>query len=238
MPELTARAREQGKDSDQDSLGSLEQSQWRGIQARVEALKIDDDTKPPPTEAVEAASIGLAAADLSALTVPKLKEKLRAKGLLVGGRKQELIDRLLTAQAPAESASIKSASPPPAYLKFKINNGKKEELHFLCLQDEEADEYGDGSAWDWPEKHLQLDYSDVDLEPDIEEITKEEYEKNATAAYSYCFIRDLTPEERENSDEDDGDEDDDDGACESNDYKSNNYKSNDYKSNSFESISF
>ena len=225
----------------------------------VAGLKIDDDTKPPPTEA---ASIDSTAADLSALTVPKLKEQLRAKGLLVGGRKQELIDRLAHALAlvdtkppasngrssywaanngevvlfyltddddddvetkieekltympdewgtlntftdlrapppPIESASIESASPPPIYLKFKINNRKKEELHFLCLQDEEElEEYGDGSAWDWPEKHLQLDYTDVDLEPDIEEITKEEYEKNATTAYSYCFIRDLTPEER------------------------------------------
>ena len=193
MPELTARAREQGQDSDQDSLYSLEQSLWRGIQARVEALKIDDDTKPPPTEAAEAASIGLAAADLSAFTAPKLKEKLRAKGLLVGGRKQELTGRLLKAQAPTESASIKSASDP-AYLKFKISNGKKEELHYLCLEEEEElEDYGDGSAWDWPEKHLQLDYGDVDLEPDIEEIAKEEYEKNATAAYSYCFIRNLTP---------------------------------------------
>ena len=32
---------------------------------------------------------------LEELTVPSLKERLRAKGLKVGGRKAELIDRLL-----------------------------------------------------------------------------------------------------------------------------------------------
>ena len=48
-------------------------------------------------EAIAAISNARAAADLSALTVPLLKEQLRANGLLVSGRRQELIDRLLAA---------------------------------------------------------------------------------------------------------------------------------------------
>jgi len=51
MSELT-RARDDDMDDDHDSLDSLERAQWRGIGARVEALKVDvdDDTKPPPTD--------------------------------------------------------------------------------------------------------------------------------------------------------------------------------------------
>ena len=59
--------------------------------------------------------------DLSAFTVPQLKEKLRAAQLPVSGRKAELIARLRgaptaasAAATPASPASPASPSPPPA----------------------------------------------------------------------------------------------------------------------------
>ena len=227
MSELT-RARDDDMDDDLDSFDSLDQAQWRGIQARIETLKVDDDTKPPtdsspPIKSDDESVGGNDPRDMGLVAkYVGLKHKVKTLTKENKDLKREIEEMNTKPPPPIESASIESASPPAVYLKFKINNRKKEELHFLCLQDEEElEEYGDGSAWDWPEKHLQLDYTDVDLEPDIEEITKEEYEKNATTAYSYCFIRDLTPEERatykaiygSDSNEDDDNEDDDDGAC-------------------------
>ena len=54
-------------------------------------------------------------ADLEGLTVPVLKDRLRAQGLKVGGKKQELVERLLeSAPAPAASATpapVKQTKP-------------------------------------------------------------------------------------------------------------------------------
>ena len=54
-------------------------------------------------------------ADLEGLTVPVLKDRLRAQGLKVGGKKQELVERLLeSAPAPAAPAvPVASATPAP-----------------------------------------------------------------------------------------------------------------------------
>ena len=49
--------------------------------------------------------------DLEQLTVPVLKDRLRAQGLKVGGKKAELVERLL------ESAPAPAAPAPPAPVK-------------------------------------------------------------------------------------------------------------------------
>ena len=55
----------------------------------------------------------LASEDLSKFTVVQLKEKLRAAGLPVSGRKAELIDRLSgRATAPAAAAAAPAPSAP------------------------------------------------------------------------------------------------------------------------------
>ena len=59
----------------------------------------------------------LCSEDLSKLTVPKLKERCRAAGLPVSGRKAELIARLGGAN-PAVAAPVPPPTPPPA------NSGK------------------------------------------------------------------------------------------------------------------
>ena len=53
--------------------------------------------------------------ELEALTVPVLKDRLRAQGLKVGGKKNELVERLLeSAPAPAAPAvPVASATPAP-----------------------------------------------------------------------------------------------------------------------------
>jgi len=52
-------------------------------------------------------------ADLEGLTVPVLKDRLRAQGLKVGGKKAELVERLLES-APVPAAPAASAAPAPA----------------------------------------------------------------------------------------------------------------------------
>ena len=56
--------------------------------------------------------------DLEQLTVPVLKDRLRAQGLKVGGKKAELVERLLESApvpaAPAASAPAPAASATPA----------------------------------------------------------------------------------------------------------------------------
>ena len=52
-------------------------------------------------------------ADLEGLTVPVLKDRLRAQGLKVGGKKAELVERLLEIP-PAPAAPAASAAPAPA----------------------------------------------------------------------------------------------------------------------------
>ena len=51
--------------------------------------------------------------ELEALTVPVLKDRLREQGLKVGGRKNELVERLLES-APASAAPAAPATPAPA----------------------------------------------------------------------------------------------------------------------------
>ena len=50
--------------------------------------------------------------DLEGLTVPVLKDRLRAQGLKVGGKKAELVERLLES-APAPAAPAAPATPAP-----------------------------------------------------------------------------------------------------------------------------
>ena len=51
--------------------------------------------------------------ELEALTVPVLKDRLRAQGLKVGGKKQELVERLLeSAPAPAAPVAPAPVKPP------------------------------------------------------------------------------------------------------------------------------
>lgn len=67
---------------------------------------------PPPHVARGACRLMCATPDLSSCTVVQLKEKLRAAGLPVSGRKAELIERLtLGADSPAAAAA---PGPPPA----------------------------------------------------------------------------------------------------------------------------
>ena len=52
--------------------------------------------------------------ELDALTVPQLKELLRAGGFKVGGRKAELIDRILAGGGAAPAAAAPLAAAPAA----------------------------------------------------------------------------------------------------------------------------
>mmetsp|Transcript_9238 Transcript_9238/g.28775 ORF Transcript_9238/g.28775 Transcript_9238/m.28775 type:complete len:104 (+) Transcript_9238:696-1007(+) len=53
--------------------------------------------------------------ELGALTVPQLKERLRASGLKLGGRKAELVDRLLdSAGAAAAEVATPAVGGPTA----------------------------------------------------------------------------------------------------------------------------
>ena len=61
------------------------------------ATDIDTETSDAPGSSPSADA-------LRALTVPQLKDMLREVGLRVGGRKDELVERLLEAQAPAAQA--------------------------------------------------------------------------------------------------------------------------------------
>ena len=61
-----------------------------------------------------------AAAGLSALSVPQLKEKCRAAGLPVGGTKPVLIERLQAATAPAAPAPAAAGAPAPSPRKADV----------------------------------------------------------------------------------------------------------------------
>ena len=63
-------------------------------------------------------SARMCAADMSSFTVVELKDKLRAAGLKVSGRKAELIERLSAAGAPAEELSMPVDAAEPSSLPF------------------------------------------------------------------------------------------------------------------------
>ena len=67
-----------------------------------------------------------AAAELAGLTVPALKEVCRSRGLIVSGRKQDLLDRLgafVSAQnGTAEAVAPPPLPPPPAYISTEGKN--------------------------------------------------------------------------------------------------------------------
>ena len=56
---------------------------------------VDAPTEEPAAAAEEAPASGQSEAELSALTVPALKDLCRAAGLKVGGKKAELVERIL-----------------------------------------------------------------------------------------------------------------------------------------------
>ena len=64
-------------------------------------------------------------ADLEGLTVPVLKDRLRAQGLKVGGKKQELVERLLeSAPAPAAAPAAPAAPAPVKQTKPRRGDGR------------------------------------------------------------------------------------------------------------------
>ena len=78
-----------GKDDDGDDDGvSLEDDFFSSL---MNDLAEDVELEPPAKKESNKSSEGN---DLSSLTVPELKDKLRNRGLKVGGKKAELIDRL------------------------------------------------------------------------------------------------------------------------------------------------
>ena len=56
---------------------------------------VDAPTEEPPAAAEEAPAAVQSEAELSALTVPALKDLCRAAGLKVGGKKAELVERIM-----------------------------------------------------------------------------------------------------------------------------------------------
>ena len=77
-------------------------------------------------------------AELEAMTAPTLKEMCRLKGLIVGGRKEDLIERLLHPDAPSSSS------------KFGPRPGTKKVRHTVPAGDdsesEDSDSDGDGAS--------------------------------------------------------------------------------------------
>ena len=76
------------------------------LEEEVEEKEEEPPVTPPPAPAAAAAVAGTDEEDLNRLTVPALKELCREKGLLVGGRKAELILRLTT-ELPKSKATAK-----------------------------------------------------------------------------------------------------------------------------------
>ena len=92
------------------------------------------------------------------------------------------------------TASSPSASDP-VYLRYIVNNGPQEEVHYVCIDDEEElelfhEDDAPDNWWDY-EDHLdlQLDYADCDMEGDYEVITKEVWEENKSIRDDDCLIR-------------------------------------------------
>ena len=77
------------------------------LEEEVEEKEEEPPVTPPRAPAAAAAAVaGTDEEDLNRLTVPALKELCREKGLLVGGRKAELILRLTT-ELPKSKATAK-----------------------------------------------------------------------------------------------------------------------------------
>ena len=78
------------------------------LEEEVEEKEEEPPVTPPPAPAAAAAAVaGTDEEDLNRLTVPALKELCREKGLLVGGRKAELILRLTTEMPKSKAATAK-----------------------------------------------------------------------------------------------------------------------------------
>ena len=79
------------------------------LEEEVEEKEEEPPVTPPPAPGAAAAVAGTdeEAEDLNGLTVPALKELCREKGLLVGGRKAELILRLTTELPKSKAATAK-----------------------------------------------------------------------------------------------------------------------------------
>ena len=189
MSELT-RARDDDMDDDHDSLDSLERAQWRGIGARVEALKVDvdDDTKPPPTDSSppiksDDESVGGNDPREMGLVAKYVGLKHKVKTLTKENKDLKREIEEMKKPAPPPTASSPSASDP-VYLRYTVNNGQQKEVHYVCIDDEEElelfhEDDAPDNWWDY-EDHLdlQLDYADCDMEGDYEVITKEVWEEN------------------------------------------------------------
>ena len=91
------------------------------------------------TATADSAGSSPSADELRALTVPQLKDLLREKGLKVGGKKDELIERLLeAAQAGAPAASQAEAAATTAAM-VPVEDAKEEEEE----EEEEGEKDGD-----------------------------------------------------------------------------------------------
>ena len=135
MSELT-RARDTPS---ADSLDSLERAQWDDITKGVETLKVDDDTKPPPTESESIDSIGvkITLTKEQLLRGKLMKEKQNVKALT---KEHEDLKR--------EFEEMKKSLPsPPASLKRSASNGRSSywaaqdgEVVLFYLDDDDDDE--------------------------------------------------------------------------------------------------
>ena len=95
----SAKEKADRKGKKKKSKAKLEVSDWSVLEtdtAMPEGISVEDTESMPDAISIETPKpVSQEKSELEALTMPRLKEKLREKGLAVSGRKAELIDRLL-----------------------------------------------------------------------------------------------------------------------------------------------
>jgi hypothetical protein len=83
-------------DVDGDETNFVSKEEWDGdVSFESSDDDFDDELAAEENRYTKPTQVGFHGVDLSSMTVPELKEKLRVKGLPVSGKKSELIERLM-----------------------------------------------------------------------------------------------------------------------------------------------
>merc|ERR1712146_878331 len=75
---------------------------------------------------------------------------------------------------------------------YTINNGSQEEVHYVCIDEEEELEEFHAGEWDYEHfLHLQLDYNDADMAGTHDVITRAVWESHCHIIHGNCLIRSI-----------------------------------------------
>jgi len=86
----------------------------------------------------------------------------------------------------------------PVYLRYTISNGSQEEVHYVCIDEEEELEEFHAGEWDYEHfLHLQLDYNDADMAGTHDVITQAVWESHCHIIHGNCLIRSIESSEEE-----------------------------------------